>query len=56
MVVALNIAWDVYGANAAYLPVAKAQGRVTLSKGGLGVSEALLKNKNINASKKNKYL
>ena len=47
VVVALNIAWDVYGANAAYLPVAKAQGRVTLSKGGLGVSEALLKNKNI---------
>lgn len=47
VVVALNIAWDVYGANAAYLPVAKAQGRVTLSKGGLGVSQALLQNKNI---------
>ena len=47
VVVALNIAWDVYGANPAYLPVAKAQGRVTLSKGGLGVSQALLQNKNI---------
>lgn len=47
VVVALNIAWDVYGANDAYLPVAKAQGRVTLSKGGLGVSQALLQNKNI---------
>jgi len=47
VVVALNIAWDVYGANAAYLPVAKAQGRVTLSKGGLGVSQVLLQNKNI---------
>lgn len=47
VVVALNIAWDVYGANAAYLPVAKVQGRVTLSKGGLGVSQALLQNKNI---------
>jgi hypothetical protein len=47
VVVALNIAWEVYGSNAAYLPVAKAQGRVTLSKGGLGVSQALLENKNI---------
>ena len=47
VVVALNIAWDVYGVNTAYLPVAKAQGRVTLSKGGLGVSQALLENKNI---------
>ena len=47
VVVALNIAWDVYGSNAAYLPVANAQGRVTLSKGGLGVSQALLQNKNI---------
>ena len=47
IVVALNIAWEVYGANSAYLPVAKAQNRVTLSKGGLGVSQALLQNKSI---------
>ncbi len=47
IVVALNIAWEVYGANAAYLPVAKAQNRVTLSKGGLGVSQALSQNKKV---------
>ena len=49
IVVAVDIAWQVYGANAAYLPVAKAQGRVILNKGGVGISEALQKEKNIAA-------
>ena len=49
VVVALDIAWQVYGANAAYLPVAKAQGRVILNNGGVGISEALQKEKNIAA-------
>ncbi|MGB3006681.1 MAG: alginate lyase family protein [Chitinophagaceae bacterium] len=49
LVVAINIAWQVYGVNNAYLPVAKAQGRVVLNKGGVGISEALQRNKNIAA-------
>jgi len=49
LVVAVDMAWQVYGANAAYLPVAKAQGRVILNKGGVSISEALQKEKNIEA-------
>jgi len=49
LVVAVDMAWQVYGANAAYLPVAKAQGRVILNKGGVSISQALQKEKNIAA-------
>jgi oligo-alginate lyase len=47
IVVAVNIAWQVYGADTAYLPVAKAQGRVLLNKGGVAISELLTGNKKI---------
>ncbi len=47
IVEAIDIAWQVYGADKDLLPIAKMQNRVTLSKGGAGVSEALLINKNI---------
>ena len=49
LVVAIDMAWQVYGANAAYLPIAKAQGRVILNKGGVSISEALQNKKNIAA-------
>ncbi|MEI6265585.1 MAG: alginate lyase family protein [Sphingobacteriia bacterium] len=49
LVVAIDIAWQVYGPNQAYLPVAKAQGKVILNAGGVGVSSALQKEKNIPA-------
>ncbi len=49
LVVAIDIAWQVYGPNQAYLPVAKAQGKVILNAGGVGVSAALQNEKNISA-------
>jgi len=45
LVVAIDIAWQVYGPNPAYLPVAKAQGKVILNLGGLAISNALAKGK-----------
>ena len=47
LVVAIDIAWQVYGPNAAYLPVAKAQGKVILNAGGVGISKALQTEKNV---------
>ncbi|MFY7965707.1 MAG: heparinase II/III domain-containing protein [Chitinophagaceae bacterium] len=47
VVVALNIAWQVYGASTSYLPIAKIQNRVLLSKGGVQIGMQLDKNKNI---------
>ncbi len=47
LVVAIDIAWQVYGPNAAYLPVAKAQGKVILNAGGVGISKALQTQKNV---------
>ncbi len=44
---AINIACQVYGSNMAYLSVAKAQGRVTLSRGGASIAKQLLTTKNI---------
>jgi len=49
LVYAIDIAWQVYGADKAYLPVAKAQGRVVLCPGGVGISSALKNSKNIPA-------
>ena len=45
LVVAIDIAWQVYGPNPAYLPVAKAQNKVMLNVGGLSISHALAKEK-----------
>ena len=45
LVVAIDIAWHVYGPNPAYLPVAKAQDKVILNVGGLAISNALAKEK-----------
>jgi oligo-alginate lyase len=47
LVVAVDIAWRHYGDNAAWLPVAKKQNRVILTKGGAGVAKALATAKNI---------
>ena len=47
VVEALNIAWKVYGEDAGWLTVAKQQGRVTLSTGGMKIAEALSDKKNI---------
>jgi len=44
---AINIAWQVYGANKDYLPVAKAQGRVTMSRGGASIATSLVTTKKI---------
>ena len=41
MVTAMGIAWEVYGRNDAFLPVAKKQNRVSLSKGGVGIAAAV---------------
>jgi oligo-alginate lyase len=49
VVVALNIAWQVYGADTAYLPVAKVQGRVVVNKGGVAIGDLLSGKKNIAA-------
>jgi len=45
MVSAINIAWQVYGENPAYLPIAKVQNKVLLSKGGIAIANALIKQK-----------
>jgi oligo-alginate lyase len=45
LVNAINIAWKVYGASSEYLVVAKAQGRVSLSKGGAAIANELLNTK-----------
>jgi hypothetical protein len=45
LVVAIDMAWQVYGPNPDYLPVAKAQGKVILNAGGVGISKALLSQK-----------
>ncbi len=47
VVVALDIASQIYGCKPAYLPVIKSQGRVILNQAGLSVSNALQKQKNI---------
>jgi hypothetical protein len=47
LVVAIDMAWQVYGPNPAYLPVAKAQGKVILNAGGVGISKALQTEKNV---------
>jgi oligo-alginate lyase len=46
---AINIAWKVYGSNDGFLTIAKKQNRVTLNSGGVGISNALAKQKNISA-------
>ncbi len=46
LVEAIGIAWQVYGANPALLPIAKQQNRVTITKGGVQIAQALI-NKNI---------
>ena len=47
VVEAVDIAWKVYGKDDGLLAVANQQGRVTLTKGGIGLAEAILSNKNI---------
>jgi len=47
VVEALNIGWKAYGEDAGWLTVAKQQGRVTLSTGGMKIAAALQGNKNI---------
>ena len=47
VVEALNIGWKAYGEDAGWLAVAKEQGRVTLSTGGMSIAGALQRNKNI---------
>jgi oligo-alginate lyase len=49
IVTAINIAWKAYGSNAGFLTVAKKQNRVLLNKGGVGIAEAMVKQKNISA-------
>ena len=41
MIAAMGIAWEVYGRNDAFLPVAKKQNRVSLSKGGVAIAAAV---------------
>lgn len=47
LVTAIDIAWDVYGADKGLLPVAKKQGRVVLHNGGASIAAALATEKNI---------
>jgi hypothetical protein len=47
LVTAIGIAWQVYGPHTAWLPVAKAQNRVILSRGGAALSAALQNTKAI---------
>lgn len=47
LVTALDIAWDVYGADKGLLPVAKKQDRVLLNNGGASIAAALATEKNI---------
>jgi len=46
LVVAVDIAWNAYGFDSAYLPVARAQNRIVLHKGGVGIASALTNYKN----------
>jgi hypothetical protein len=48
LVVAVDIASKAYGVDPAYLPVAKAQNRILLNKGGVEISNSLKKNANKN--------
>lgn len=41
LVVAINLAWQAYGADSAYLVVAKLQNKVILNKGGVAISKKL---------------
>jgi len=47
LVEAIDISWNVYGANTGLLSVAKEQNRVTLTKGGAAMAEVLIKQKDI---------
>ena len=47
LVVAIGIAWQVYGADSNYLPVVKAQGKVLLNKGGLQIAQTMQSKKSI---------
>jgi oligo-alginate lyase len=49
IVTAINIAWKVYGRNDGFLTIAKKQNRVTLNSGGVGISNALAKQKDISS-------
>lgn len=49
IVEAIDIAWNVYGADKDLLPIAKVQNRVTLSKGGASVAKAIASTKRIAA-------
>lgn len=49
MVVAIGIAWSMYGKDEGLLAVANKQGRVLLNKGGAGIAEAIAATKNIPA-------
>ncbi len=46
LVVAVDIAWNAYGFDSSYLPVARSQNRIILYKGGIGIAQALSNNKN----------
>jgi oligo-alginate lyase len=46
---AINIAWKVYGGSDGFLTIAKKQNRVTLNSGGVRISNALTKQKNVSA-------
>lgn len=47
IVEAINIAWKVYGSDSSFLPIAKQQNRVTLSKGGASIAEVLSNAKHV---------
>lgn len=47
LVTAIDIAWEVYGADNGLLPVAKKQDRVLLSRGGASIAAALNAGKNV---------
>lgn len=49
LVVAVNLAWEVYGSDPGLLFVAQKQKRVSLSKGGISIAASLASNKNIPA-------
>jgi oligo-alginate lyase len=49
IVTAINIAWKAYGSNDGFLTIAKKQNRVTLNSGGVGISNALAKQKDISS-------
>jgi len=45
VVVAVDLAWQAYGVEPAYLAVAKAQNRVILSKGGVDISKKIVQSR-----------